>query len=52
MGKRNDIDNAVRNIKSWSERSEWSDELPAIFDAHLAPVCELIDISMENVHQT
>jgi hypothetical protein len=52
MGKRNDIDKAVRNIKNWSERSEWSDELSAIVDAHLAPVCELIDISMEDLHQT
>jgi len=52
MGKRNDIDKTVRNIKNWSERSEWSDELSAIFDAHLAPVCKLIDISMEDLQQT
>ncbi len=52
MGKRNDIDKTVRNIKDWSERSEWSDELSAIFDAHLAPVCKLIDISMEDLQQT
>jgi hypothetical protein len=51
MGKRNDIDKAVRNIKTWSERSEWSDQLAAVFDAHLSPVGELMDISMEDLHQ-
>ena len=51
MGKRNDIDKAVRNVRSWSERSEWSDELATIFDAHLASVCELMDISSEDLYQ-
>ncbi len=51
MGKRNDIDKAVRNIKNWSERSEWSDQLAAVFDAHHSSVWELIDISMEDLQQ-
>ena len=51
MGKRNDIDKAVRNIRNWSARSEWSDELTTIFDAHLASVCELMDISSEDLNQ-
>lgn len=51
MGKRNDIDKAVRNIRNWSERSEWSDELTTIFDAHLGSVCELMDVSSEDLNQ-
>jgi hypothetical protein len=51
MGKRNDIDKAVRNIKNWADRSEWSDKLTTVFNAHLAPVCELIDISLDELNQ-
>ena len=51
MGKLNDIDKAVRNIKHWAERSEWSGELTTVFDAHLASVRELVDISPEEIRQ-
>ena len=51
MGKRNDIDKAVRNIKNWADRSEWSDELATVFDAHFATVREYVDISPEEFHQ-
>lgn len=52
MGKRHDIDKAVRNIRNWSERPEWSGELGTIFDAHLSSVCELMDISPEDLNET
>ena len=51
MGKRHDIDKAVRNIKKWADRSEWSDELSIVFDAHFATVRENVDISQEALHQ-
>jgi hypothetical protein len=51
MGKRHDIDKALRNMKNWADRSEWSDELSTVFDAHFAGVREHIDISPEEFHQ-
>lgn len=51
MGKRNDIDKAIRNIKNWADRPEWSIEISTVFDAHLAPVCELVDISPDELQQ-
>ena len=51
MAKRNDIDKAIRNIRNWSERPEWAIELTTVFDDHLAPVSELIDISAEELQQ-
>ncbi len=51
MGKRSDTDKAIRNIMNWADRPEWSDERKAVFDAHLAPVCERIDISQEELRQ-
>ena len=51
MGKRSDTDKAIRNIMNWADRPEWSDERKAVFDAHLAPVCERIDISQEELGQ-
>lgn len=51
MGKRHDIDKAVRNIKNWADRSEWSDELTIVFDTHFATVREYVDISPEDFHQ-
>lgn len=51
MGKRHDIDKSVRNIKNWADRSEWSDELSIVFDAHFATVREYVDISPEEFHQ-
>jgi hypothetical protein len=51
MGKRSDTDKAIRNIMEWANRPEWSDEQAAVFDSHLAPVCERIDISREELGQ-
>jgi uncharacterized protein (DUF2384 family) len=49
MGKRSDTDKAIRNIMNWANRPEWSDEQAAIFDTHLAPVCDRIGISQEEL---
>lgn len=51
MGKRSDTDKAIRNIMDWAARPEWSEEQAAIFDAHLAPVCEHIGIGDEELIQ-
>lgn len=51
MGKHSDTDKAVRNIMNWAGRSEWADEQTAAFDAHLAPVCERIGISHDELGQ-
>ncbi len=49
MGKRSETDKAIRNIMNWANRPEWSDEQAAIFDTHLAPVCDRIGISQEEL---
>jgi len=51
MGKRSNTDKAIRNIMNWAERPEWSDEQAAVFDAHLAPVCDRIGIGQEELGQ-
>jgi uncharacterized protein (DUF2384 family) len=51
MGKRHDIDKAVRNMKNWADRPEWSDELSIVFDAHFSTVREYVDISPDEFHQ-
>lgn len=51
MGKRSDTDKAIRNIMNWANRSEWSDEQAAVFDAHLAPICDRMNISQEELGQ-
>ena len=51
MGKRHDIDKAVRNMKNWADRPEWSDELSIVFDAHFAAVRKHVDISPGEFHQ-
>ena len=49
MGKRRDTDKAIRNIMNWANRPEWSDEQAARFDTHLAPICDRIGISQEEL---
>ena len=49
MGKRSDTDKAIRNIMNWADRPEWSGERSAVFDVHLGPVCERVDISQEEL---
>ena len=51
MAKRSDTDKAIRNIMTWAERPEWSDEQATIFEAHLAPVCDRIGISQQELGQ-
>ncbi len=51
MGKRSDTDKAIRNIMNWADRPEWSDEQAAVFDTHLAPVCDRIGIDQEELGQ-
>lgn len=51
MGKRSDTDKAIRNIINWADRPEWSGGQAAVFDAHLAPVCDRIDTSQDELGQ-
>ena len=51
MGKRSNTDKAIHNIMNWADRPEWSDEQAAVFDAHLAPVCDRIGIGQEELGQ-
>jgi hypothetical protein len=49
MGKRSETDKAIRNLMNWADRPEWSAEQTAVFDSHLAPVCDRIRISQEEL---
>ena len=49
MGKLSETDKAIRNIMNWADRPEWSDEQSAVFDTHLAHVCDRIGISQEEL---
>lgn len=49
MGKRSETDKAIRNLMNWADRPEWSAEQVAVFDTHLAPVCDRIGISQEEL---
>jgi len=51
MGKRSDIDKAVRHIMKWAERPEWFDKQLAVFNTHLDPVCEHMGINQEELDQ-
>ena len=51
MAKRSDTDKAIRNIMNWSERPDWDDDKKMVFDAHLEPVCERLDISHQELIQ-
>lgn len=49
MAKHSETDKAIRNLMNWADRPEWSAEQAAVFDAHLAPVCDRIGISQEEL---
>ena len=49
MGKRSETDKAIRNLMNWARRPEWAEEQAAVFDTHLAPVCDRIGISQEEL---
>ena len=51
MGKRSNTDKAIRNLMDWAEQPKWLEEQTAVFDAHLAPICDRIDISQEELVQ-
>ena len=51
MGKRSNTDKAIRNLMDWAEQPEWREEQTAVFDAHLTPVCDRIDINQEELVQ-
>jgi len=51
MGKRSDTDKAIRNVMNWADRPDWADEQVAVFNAHLAPVCDRIGISQDELGQ-
>jgi hypothetical protein len=45
MGKRNDIDKAVRNIMNWAARPEWTAVQNKVFSEHIAPACDKLQLS-------
>ena len=49
MGKRSNTDKAIRNLMDWAEQPEWREEQTAVFNAHLTPVCDRIDINQEDL---
>ena len=49
MGKRSKTDKTIRNIMNWAEQPEWLEEQATVFGAHLAPVCDRIEISQEDL---
>jgi hypothetical protein len=51
MRKHGDTDKAIRNVMTWAQRPEWPDEQAAVFEDHLAPVCDRIGISQEELVQ-
>ncbi|MFV2090791.1 MAG: hypothetical protein ACC642_09045, partial [Pseudomonadales bacterium] len=51
MGKRSDIDKAIRNLMNWADRPEWANEQVAVFDAHLGPVCNHHGMSQDELGQ-
>jgi hypothetical protein len=51
MGKRSETDKAIRNLMNWAQRPEWSAEQVAVFDNHLAPVCDRIDLARDALIQ-
>jgi len=51
MGKRSETDKAIRNLMNWARRAEWAEEQAAVFDAHLAPVCDRIDLTQDELIQ-
>jgi hypothetical protein len=49
MGKRSDIDKAIRNIMKWLDRPEWAERRAAVFEAHLAPVGKHLGMDLEEL---
>ena len=51
MGKQHDTDKAIRNLLKWIDRPEWLDAKLSVFDDHLVPVIEYLDITPEELIQ-
>jgi len=51
MGKQHDTDKAIRNLLKWIDRPEWLDAKLSVFDDHLVPVSEYLDITPEELIQ-
>ena len=51
MGKRSETDKVIRNLMNWAQRPEWAEQQAAAFDAHLAPVCDRIDLTQDALIQ-
>jgi hypothetical protein len=49
MSRQRDTDKAIHNLMRWADRPEWEQEKAAVFDAHLAPVCERLGMSQEEL---
>lgn len=44
-----DTDKAIRNLMNWADRPDWLEARTAVFDAHLAPVCERFECSQDDL---
>jgi hypothetical protein len=51
MEKRTDIDKAIRNVMNWASRPEWAAERVAVFEEHIAPVCDRMDLDLETLSE-
>ncbi|MGD2113356.1 MAG: hypothetical protein PVI50_08220 [Gammaproteobacteria bacterium] len=51
MAKRSETDKAIRNLMNWAQRPEWSEEQAAVFNSHLDPVCDRIDLARDALIQ-
>jgi hypothetical protein len=49
MNRQRDTDKAIHNLMRWADRPEWAREKAAVFAAHLAPVCERLGMSQEEL---
>jgi hypothetical protein len=51
MSQQRDTDKAIRNLMNWADRPEWAQAKSTAFAAHLAPVCEHLGRSQEELVQ-
>lgn len=49
MSEQRDTDKAIRHLINWADRPEWAPAKAAMFDAHLAPVCERLGMSQDEL---
>lgn len=51
MGKRTEIDKAIRNVMNWANRPEWAADRVAVFEEHIASVCDKMDLDHETLSE-